>query len=248
MEITALLVLQYALLIETAALVLFILVIPSSGWTRIKAKIKKTGAIVTVCTDDGFEKDYVMKADLDHGIFSGKKDALVFTPEPKFVETEVEVINDDGTTRKETKTMLDITTDSKKTIDEAIQHRSFTDTGLPHYTGLASKGIAVTPRLLALIKEVNTKVDEERIRFFKLVEPHILKSYIRATFSQQTIENIKFAAEQRGYLRKPLSDNLKKFAIPIMLILVVGVAIWAVLSGYIDLSAYGIGVSKVIPT
>ena len=246
MEITALLVFQYALLIETAALFLFILMIPGSGWTRIKAKIKKTGAIVTVCTDDGFEKDYVMKADLDHGIFSGKKDTLVFTPEPKFVEVKIEVIQEDGTPKKVKKTMLDIPIDSKKTIDEAIQHRSFTDTGLPHYTGLASKGIAVTPRLLALIQEVNTKVDEDRIRFFKPVEPHILKSYIRATFSQQTIENIKFAAEQRGFLRKPLSDGLKKFAIPVMLLLVVGVAIWAVLSGYIDLSAYGIGAPKVV--
>ena len=246
MEITALLVLQYALLVETAALFLFIRAIPGSGWTRIKAKIKKTGAIVTVCTDDGFEKDYVMKADLDHGIFSGKKDALIFTPEPKFVETKIEVMQEDGSAQKVNKTMLDITSDAKKTIDEAIQHRSFTDTGLPHYTGLASKGIAVTPRLLALIKEVNTKVNEDRIRLFTLIEPHILKSYIRATFSQQTIENIKFAAEQRGFLRKPLSDGLKKFAIPVMLILVVGVAIWAVLSGYIDLSAYGIGAPKVV--
>ncbi|GAH12460.1 unnamed protein product, partial [marine sediment metagenome] len=118
---------------------------------------------------------------------------------------------------------------SKKIIDEAIQHRSFTDTGLPHYTGLASKGIAVTPQLLALIKEVDMDADENRIRFFQMVKPEILKSYIRATFSQQTIENIKFAAEQRGFLRKPMSDGLKKFAIPVMLLLVVGVAIWAVL-------------------
>ena len=245
MEITALLVFQYALLIETAALVLFILMIPKSGWTRIKAKLKKTGAIVTICTDDGFERDHVMKANLDHGIFSGKKDTLVFTPEPKFVETNVEIMKEDGTTEKVKKTMLDISTSSKKTIDEAIQHRSFTDTGLPHYTGLASKGIAVTPRLLALIKEVNMKAKEGQIRYFTLVEPHILKSYIRSTFSQQTIENIKFAAEQRGFLRKPMADGLKKFAIPVMLIFVVGLAIWAVLSGYIDLSSYGIGAPKV---
>ena len=154
--ITPLLVYQYSLLIETAIVILFILAIPGSGWTRIKAKLKRTGAIITVCTDDGFEKDYVMKADLDHGIFSGKKEGLVFTPEPKFVEEETTVTKEDGTTERVQKTILDIPIDSKKTIDEAIQHRSFTDTGLPHYTGLASKGIAVTPRLLALIKEVNT--------------------------------------------------------------------------------------------
>ena len=248
MIITGLMVYQYAILIETAALVLFILAIPGSGWTRIKAKMKKTGVIVTTCTDDGFEKDYVMKADLDHGIFSGKKETLVFTPEPKFVDREVEVENEDGTTEKVKKTMLDITTNKKKVIDEAIQHRSFTDTGLPHYTGLASKGIAVTPRLLALIKEVNMDAEEDQIRHFTLIEPHILKSYIRSTFSQQTIENIKFAAEQRGFLRKPMADGIKKYAIPIMLILVVGVAIWAILSGYIDLSAYGIGAPKVVPT
>ena len=245
MMITALLIYQYALLLETAILVLFIILIPGSGWTRIKAKLKRTGAIVTACTDDGFEKDYVMKANLDHGIFSGKKDTLVFTPEPKFVEKEVEVANEDGTTETVTKTMLDISTNSKKVVDEAIQHRSFTDTGLPHYTGLASKGIAVTPRLLALIKEVNMDASEDQIRYFTLIEPHILKSYIRATFSQQTIENIKFAAEQRGFLRKPMADGIKKFAIPIMAILLIGVVVWMVLSGYIDLSAYGIGATKV---
>ena len=244
MVITEVLVYQYALLIVTAALVLFMLAIPGSGWTRIKAKLKKSGAIVTVCTDDGFEKDYVMKANLDHGIFSGKGKTLIFTPEPKFVENEVVVLDENQIPSTVKKTMLEIPIASKKIIDEAIQHRSFTDTGLPHYTGLASKGIAVTPQLLALIKEVDMNADENRIRFFQMVQPEILKSYIRATFSQQTIENIKFAAEQRGFLRKPMSDGLKKFAIPIMLLLVVGVAIWAVLSGYIDLSAYGIGVPK----
>jgi len=244
MVITEILVYQYALLTVTAVLFLIMLIIPSSGWTRIKAKLKKTGAIVTVCTDDGFEKDYVMKANLDHGIFSGKGETLIFTPEPKFVEGNVVVLDENAMPSTVNKTMLEIPIASKKIIDEAIQHRSFTDTGLPHYSGLASKGIAVTPQLLALIKEVDMKADENRIRFFQLVQPHILKSYIRATFSQQTIENIKFAAEQRGYLRKPLSDGIKKFALPVMLILVVGVAIWAVLSGYIDLSAYGIGVPK----
>lgn len=246
MMIPEILIYQYAIIAETVLFILFVLAIPKSGWARIIAKRKKTGALVTLCSDDGFEKDYVMKADAQNGIFSGRKDTLVFTPDPQFVEEEVEVVQKDGTTVLEKKPFLDLTADKKKIMDEAIQTRSFTDTGLPHFTGLLTKRIAVTPRFLELIKKINRGFKEnDKVGLITLVEPHSLKSYFKGTFSQQMIENIKFAAERRGFLRKPIQDNLKKAAIPVMLILFILFVYWAISSGYIDLSGFGIGVPPI---
>lgn len=218
--------------------VLFFIIIfmPGSGWTRFKAKLKRTGVLVSLCGDDGFERDVIMKASMGHGIFSKGDSTYVFTPDPKYHEEEVEEKNPDGTTKLVKKNMLEITTDQKKIIDEAIQKRMFTDTGKPHYVGLVSKGVAVTPELLALIQNVNKNAKENKINQIDLIEPQILKTYIRKTFSETLIDSLTFAAERKGYLRRPVQDFISKNKIPIGLLLICGLIAILILTGQIDIS------------
>ena len=196
---------------------------PKSGWLRWVAKRSKTGTIVTLIHPDGFEQDLFMKADLNHGVFTKGEDTYIFTPNPRFVEENQE-------------NPINIPVDQQKIIDEAIMHRSLTDTGKAHFTGLVSKGIAVTPAFLELIKKINYNAKTDNIKLLNLVEPQILKKYFPGTFSQALIQNIKFAAERRGFLRRPVQDFLSKNAMPIGIIIIIGIIGYMVLSGKIDLA------------
>lgn len=206
--------------------------LPGSARTRFKARyFAKTGALVTLVTDDGFEKDKIMKVDLENGILTDGRKTIIFTPNPVFAD---EVL-DDGSTKKAMKP----TTEQKKTIDSAIQKRSFTDTGKPHYVCLVNKGIAVTPELLGLIQAVDTWVigtDKSEIYQGDLVDPQILKSYFKGTFSAITLSNMEYAAERRGFLRRPMQDFLSKNALPIGMILIVIIVGYMFISGKIDIA------------
>jgi hypothetical protein len=214
-------------IIPSAILILFIVYIPSSAWTRIKSKFNKAGVLVTLCYDDGFEKDRLMKADLESGIFYDKKNTIIFTPNPVFIEEEIE--------GKKIESMDIPTADKKSIMDEAILKRTFTDTGKAHYICLVNKGIAVTSALLGLINDVNEHAKSDNIYQGSLVTPQILKSYFKGTFSGSTLKNIEFAAEQRGYMRRPVQDFIKKNAIPLGFILIIVVFGYLYFSGKIHI-------------
>ena len=228
----------YAFTFIMGFVVLYVLM-PGSSRTRLKARyLAKTGALVTLHTDDGFEQDKIMKVDLESGIMTDGKKTIIFTPNPVFADEEFEVTNPDGTTETQTKKVMKPSEDEKKTIDSAIQKRSFTDTGKPHYLCLVNKGIAVTPELLGLIQAVDSRVkDDKGVYQGDLVDPQILKSYFKGTFSAATIANMEFAAERRGFLRRPMQDFIQKNALPIGIILVVLIIGYMLISGKIDLSS-----------
>jgi len=201
----------------------------------LKAKFAKAGVLVTLVFDDGFERDELMKVDLQSGIFTHGKETVIFTPDPVFVDEPPKITDLSGTTVKGRKS-VDVPIDQKKIIDEAILNRSFTDTGKAHYTCLISKGIAVTPTLLKLIKDVNSRADESKIYLGNLVEPQILKSYFKGTFSAATLQNMEFAAERRGFLRRPMQDFFDKNKISIVFVLLIVIVGYMILSGKVDLS------------
>ena len=206
------------------------ILLPGSARTRFKARyFARTGALVTLVTDDGFEVDKIMKVDLESGILTDGRKTIIFTPDPVFVD---EILKD-GTK----KTVMEPTTQQKKTIDSAIQMRCFTDTGKPHYICLVNKGIAVSPELLGLIQKVDSRVTEKSvINQGDLVNPQILKTYFKGTFSASTLSNMEFAAERRGFLRRPMQDFLSKNALPLGMILIVVIIGYMLISGKIDIA------------
>lgn len=214
------------------------LTMPKSGWVRWKAKRSKSGVIVTLCSADGFEEDRFMKADLDNGVFTTIKgeEAYVFTPNPKFATGDLN--GESGQlagSRVQSQNSIDVSTEEQKIIDEAILHRSFSDTGKAHYTGLVTKGIAVTPKFLKLVKHLNDNVDEKKIYHIDLVDPQKLQNYFKGTFNMGMIRNITFAAEQRGFLRRPMQDFLGKNKFTIVFLLIIVLGGYMILSGKIDL-------------
>lgn len=221
-------VIPYALLGFAACVFVFYLYIPASAKVRIKAKMAKSGVLVTLCGDDGFEHDSLMTAEMGHGLFSKGDETYVFTPDPKYVDDEENSEPDENKVEK-----LEKSSDAKKLIDHAIQHRMFTDTGKPHFIGLISKGIAVTPALLKLIQDVNHNTDEKKIDQIDLIEPQILKTYIRRTFSDSMIQTLKFKHERMGELRRPMADAIKKL-LPWGLIIAAIIVIYLVLGSGIE--------------
>ena len=211
-------------------IMIFYVLLPGSARTRFKARyFARTGALVTLVTDDGFEVDKIMKVDLESGILTDGRKTIIFTPDPVFVD---EILKD-GTK----KTVMEPTTQQKKTIDSAIQMRCFTDTGKPHYICLVNKGIAVSPELLGLIQKVDSRVTEKNvINQGDLVNPQILKTYFKGTFSASTLSNMEFAAERRGFLRRPMQDFLSKNALPLGMILIVVIIGYMLISGKIDIA------------
>ena len=123
----------FALLIGFLCGALFIIfLMPRSAKVRLKSKFKKTGAIVTLCYDDGYEKDEYMQVDIKHGIFTKGDDTYIFTPNPVFIEQG----QGKGRPKKEA---LELPFKTKEIIDEAVLKRSYTDTGKPHYIGLVKR-------------------------------------------------------------------------------------------------------------
>jgi len=213
-------------------LIMMAVVIPGSAKTRIRAKFFGSGVLVTLCTPDGFEQDMYMKVDMKYGVFTHKEETYIFTPQPKFVSAK---IKDETTGKTNPVTQMDVPENVQQNVDEAINHRMLTDTGKTHYIGLVHKGIAVTPALLGLIKEVNKDAAEENVKQLKLINPQALSKCISQSFSQAAIENMRFSAEERGFLRRPALDALQKNKVAIAFILMAGIGVFLILSGKVDL-------------
>lgn len=238
-------VLPILLLVSLAIHVLMTLLLPKSGWVRLKARLRRDCVLVSLFSDEGFERTELMKSDLGQGILSGNPVSYIFTPRPPVIKQE------DG------KELVDISTDMKANLDEALSHRLFTDTGKPLYIGYMGKSVAVTHRLLKVIKDVHggkrlrlkKKPDEEQkeeevqVRLLELLDPRVLKLYISKTFSRSLIESIKAENERKGYLRKPAPiEFLTKNPISIVLIILVILVAVAMFSGNLDiLGPLGLG-------
>lgn len=225
--------------------ILMTVLLPKSGWIRLKARLSRDCVIVQLFTDEGFEKVELMKSDLGQGILSGNPISYIFTPRPPVIA------------EGDAKELVDLSPDIKANLDEALTHRFITDTGKALFMGYVGKSVAVTPKLAKIIKEVHgkkklklkKKTDEEvdeapiEVRLLTLLNPLLLKLYIGRTFTRSLIESIKAENERKGFLRKPapmafLSNN----PIPIILILIVILVVGSVLTGGIDLQAmFGLG-------
>jgi len=224
--------------------ILMVLLLPKSGWIRLKARLRREGVLVQLFTDEGFERTELMKSDLGQGILSGNPISYIFTPRPSVFKK--------GDITKGEKDVIDISTEMKANLDEALSHRASTDTGKPLYIGYVGKSVAVTPRLLKIIKDVQggkklrlkKKADDEEkeenipVKLLELLDPRALKLYIGSTFSVSLIESIKAENERKGYLRKPAPiEFLSKNPISIVLIILILLVGIAMFSGQLDILA-----------
>lgn len=214
-----------------AALIAFIVFMPGSAKTRMRAKFLRSGVIVTLCTPDGFEQDRFMKVDTKYGLFTQREETYIFTPQPKFVNKTIE----DETGKDVNVEQMDVPDNVKQNVDEAINHRSLTDTGKAHYIGLVNKGVAVTPALLALIKEVNSEASADKVKQITLITPQALSTCISQSFSQSALEYMRFSAEERGFLRRPVMDLLQKNKVSIVFLLLLVIGGYMIMSGKVDL-------------
>lgn len=204
--------------------------IPRSAKARMHAKFARSGVLVTLCTPDGYEQDTFMKVDTKYGLFTYKDETYIFTPQPKFVTSE------DVETEEKGEDQMDIPDNVKQNVDEAINHRSLTDTGKAHYIGLVNKGVAVTPALLELIKKVNQKASPDKVKQITLITPQTLSTCISQSFSQSALEYMRFSAEERGFLRRPLMDALQKNKVSIVLLMIIVIAGYMIITGKIDMT------------
>ena len=221
--------------------ILMMVLMPKSGWIRFRARMSREGVLVSLFTDEGFEKTELMKSDLGQGILSGNPVSYIFTPRPP-------VITQDD------KELVDLSEDVTANLNEALSHRLFTDTGKPLYLGYVGKSVGVTPRLLKVIKDVQgqkrlklkKKEGEDgkyiHVRLIEFLDPRCLKIWIGKTLSRSLIESIKAENERKGYLRKPAPiEFLTKNPIPVIAIIIVILVGLAMASGNLDiLGALGV--------
>jgi hypothetical protein len=226
-----LLIYQYATYGLLILFLLFLMFMPASARVRFKARMSRSGILVTLFSDDGFEKTELMKAELGQGILTGNPTTYLFQPRPTKLKGK-------GKNKKE---YVDANPDQKEFIDEAMKHMCISDTNKPLLLGYIGKSLVVTPKLLALIKKVHRRAKEGKIKELELIDPRILKSYMSRTISKSAIESIKFEHERIGFNRKPVSDALKKWAFPAGAIVVIIIALYAWQSGMIDLSFLNFG-------
>lgn len=218
------------LVISVAVLLIGIGIMPKSAWVRFKAKLRRSGVLVSLFTDEGFERTEIMRSDLGQGILSGNPVSYIFTPRPPVVTKRGKELID-----------LNMSDDQERALSEALSHRLFSDTGKPLFLGYVGKSAAVTPKLLEIIKKTSRKKNPE-IKTLTLLDPRQLKLYIGKTFSRSLIESIKFENERKGYLRRPVKDFVSRMKLPIGIILIIAVLAFVLLSGGIDLSGIlGIG-------
>ena len=138
---------------------IFIIVMPRSAKVRMGSKFSKNTVLVSLFTDEGYERTELMKSNLGQGILSGKKISYIFTPRPT-----TKIVG-----RKKNE-VVDIPKEEKDNFNEAITHRFFTDTGKPLYLGYVGKSLAVTPKMLKLIKDTNRKATAEKINEITLMD------------------------------------------------------------------------------
>ena len=201
MQLLILQISPYGFIICFLAFAALIMALPKSAMVRLKAKWRKKGVLVTLCSDAGFEETLLMQADMGAGIFSQGVETYVFTPSPPYVTEE-------GAKK------LDLNDDVKKNLDEALQTRMFTDTGKPHYIGCGGTGVATTPKMLQKIREVNRRAKEDRVKTIDLLDPKLLKTYLEMSFPPELMKIIRFKHEKIGEDKKPVSDAIKRFALP----------------------------------
>lgn len=206
---------------------MLILFMPKSARIRLKARMKRKGILVTLFSDDGFERTELMQSDLGQGILTGNPTTYIFTPRPARIVKKV------GRSKKG---YVDVAEDQKKNIDEAMLHRLVSDTGKMYLIGYIGKSLAITPKLLELIKKVNRRAIKEDVKELELLDPRILKQYMSTTISRSAIESLKFEHERIGYLRRPVSDKLRKLVLPIGLIVIILIFAYLFLTGDIDFS------------
>lgn len=245
--------------------VIMTVLMPKSGWVRFRARLAREGVLVSLFTDEGFEKTELMKSDLGQGILSGNPVSYIFTPRPPVIT-------------QGDKELVDLSEDVTANLNEALSHRLFTDTGKPLYLGYVGKSVGVTARLLKVIKDVQGKkrlklkkkaaeapkksetlierkgkpgvdypfinvegegeVQEEelQVKLIELLDPRVLKLWIGKTLSRSLIESIKAENERKGYLRKPAPiEFLSRNSLPVIAILIVILVGLAMFSGNLDI-------------
>lgn len=203
---------------------IFLFVMPRSAKVRMGSKFSKNTVLVSLFTDEGYEYTELMKSNLGQGILSGKKISYIFTPRPT-----TKIVG-----RNKKRELIDIPKDEKDSFNEAITHRFFTDTGKPLYLGYVGKSLAVTPKMLKLIKDTNSKATDE-VKGITLMDPRILKLYFTRTLSPSLIESIKQENERKGLLRRGITDTITNNLGMLVMLGAVALIAYMIMSGQIDL-------------
>jgi len=196
---------------STAILAALWLLLPGSAKTLLRARLSRSGSLVLLCDDDGYARLELMK-EAGMGVLRGNPTSYVFTPRPA-------KIGEAG----------DVGEAERAVLEEAILHRHFTDCGKPLYIGYVGDSVAVTPRLLKLMREAGEGAGEDP-QGVELLDPRVIRSYLKYSFSPQLIDALALAHEQMAELRKPASTALK-IAIPATAILIAIIVAYMLLQG-----------------
>ena len=179
-----------------------------------------------MANDDGGVDVDVCRADMAQGIFMGKTDNYIFTPRPTQISDKE---NEDG----------DITDEQKREVDDVLHYRHMMDFGKSVFFGYLGKSVAIGPKLMALMETLrpggrlfDKKATAENTHEFKLLDPRILKTYIKTCYSPSLIEALAWKHERIGEDRRPL-DGLKDKALPIGIVVVVGILLFLYSQGMI---------------
>lgn len=235
-------------LIATPILIILWFLLPSSAKTLLKARVKRSGAVVFLSHDNGYTRIELMNEKMGMGILSGNPTSYLFTPRPTYVEDD----DGGGVDGKGAERKPDMTDNERSALNELILHRQFMDVGKPVYFGYVGKSIAITPRLLKAMKESGRAAAQGRlkppwkaaeaeapqvgneevaeVRRLELLDPRVIKIYMPWTFNQSLIDNLTLAHERMAELRKPLR-TAAKIAIPITIIVVVVIIAYMFLQG-----------------
>ena len=168
--------------------------------------------------DDGGTIVEKLKGNLGQGIFEGEILEYVFKPRPANV----------GDNEKDA-----LSESEKKTVDNWIQYKHFTEWGSALLIGYIGKSVIVDAKLLEGIEKVDAP-DTPKRKEITLLDPRKLKNYFRKTISPGAMKTIKFVNREIGYYMRPELAALKGSA-PILAILAVIFLGYLLLSGKIPI-------------
>ena len=212
-------VFPFAAIFYTLVLVFLRIRMPKSIWTMIGAWMDRGRISVGwIYDDDGWFGPEIIKSELGQGIFENLKGlkSLLMRPIASEKKTDTNGEPDETAQAEEDEKV--------SAINEIISQRYRMDIGKTAFIGYRGKALLVPPNTLKAIKDAKKgKLD--------VLDAGDLKVYFPKTINPSQLDSMENAAYWDGYYDKPLSETLKKYALPGMLFLVALFALYLVAIG-----------------
>ena len=106
------------------------------------------------------------------------------------------------------------------------------DFGKPIYLVYLGKSIGVSPQLLKVMEDLRPGSKRNHSYLVDGLNARILKQYIKGCFAPSLIDSLTFQHEKIGHYSRPL-DGLKDKALPIGIIVVIGIVLYMLSQGMI---------------